>query len=45
MLTAFNSNVTGAGFAASDLAILAIWGIVSAVLAARIFRWTPVSES
>jgi ABC-2 type transport system permease protein len=45
MLTAFNPNVTGAGFAAADLAILAIWGIFSAVLAARIFRWTPVSES
>lgn len=45
LLTAFNPNVTGAGFATSDLAILAIWGILSAALAARIFRWTPVSES
>ena len=42
MLTAYNPHVTGAGFAPRDLAILALWGLASAIVAARTFRWTPV---
>jgi ABC-2 type transport system permease protein len=45
MLTAFNPHVGGAGFAPTDLAILAAWGVASAILAARLFRWTPAGES
>ena len=45
MVTAYNPNVAGAGFAAADLAIVAIWGIAGAVVAARIFRWTPVGDT
>jgi ABC-2 type transport system permease protein len=45
MLTVFNPNVAGAGFAPADLAVLGAWGIVSAIFAARLFRWTPVGES
>lgn len=45
MLTVFNPNVAGAGFAPADLAVLGGWGIVSAIFAARLFRWTPVGES
>jgi ABC-2 type transport system permease protein len=45
MTTAFNPHVTGAGFAAIDLAILTAWGVASALLAARLFRWTPVGET
>ena len=42
MLTGYNPHVTGAGFAPRDLAILALWGLASAIVAARTFRWTPV---
>jgi ABC-2 type transport system permease protein len=45
MTTAFNPAVGGAGFALGDLAVLAIWGLVSAAAASRLFRWTPVGES
>ena len=44
MLTAHNPHVTGAGFAPRDLAIIGLWGVAAAILAARIFRWTPVGE-
>jgi ABC-2 type transport system permease protein len=45
MLTAFNPHVGGTGFAPADLAVLAAWGVTSALLAARLFRWTPAGES
>ena len=45
MLTAFNPHVSGGAFAARDLAILAIWGVAAAILATRLFRWTPVGEN
>jgi ABC-2 type transport system permease protein len=44
MLTAFNPNTGGLGFAPGDLAILAVWGLGGAALAARTFRWTPVGD-
>lgn len=45
MLTAFNPNTAGSGFAWTDIGILALWGAAAAVLAARTFRWTPVGEN
>jgi len=45
MLTAFNPHVSGGAFATRDLAILAIWGVAAAILAMRLFRWTPVGEN
>lgn len=44
MITAFNPNTGGSGFAATDLAIIAAWGVAGAGLAARTFRWTPVGD-
>jgi ABC-2 type transport system permease protein len=44
MLTAFNPNVTGSGFAPRDLGILALWGAAGLALAARKFRWTPARD-
>jgi ABC-2 type transport system permease protein len=44
MITAFNPNTGGLGFAGTDLAIVAVWGIAAAALAARTFRWTPVGD-
>jgi ABC-2 type transport system permease protein len=45
MTTAFNPHVAGAGFAPGDLAVLTVWGVLSATAATRLFRWTPVGES
>lgn len=44
MLTAFNPNVTGAGFEWEHLAVLGIWVLAGAGLAIRFFRWTPTGE-
>jgi ABC-2 type transport system permease protein len=39
--TAFNPFETGAGFEAVDLAVLAAWGVVGAVIGLRFFTWEP----
>ena len=44
MITAFNPNTGGMGFAWPDLAIIAVWGLAGAALATRTFRWTPVGD-
>lgn len=41
LLTAFDPNTTGAGFAWGDIAVLAAWGLAGIVLALRFFRWEP----
>ena len=41
LLIAFDPTTAGAGFAWGDLAVLAAWGMVGAVLALRFFRWSP----
>ncbi|HUA10457.1 MAG TPA: ABC transporter permease [Solirubrobacteraceae bacterium] len=35
----------GGPFAAGDIAVLILWGVVSLAVAARRFRWTPSDES
>lgn len=44
MLTAFNPNVSGAGFEWVHLGVLALWGIGGALVGARVFKWTPAGE-
>lgn len=44
MLTAFNPNVTGSGFAFGHLGVLALWGAAGLALAAWKFRWTPSGD-
>lgn len=41
LLTAFDPYTTGAGFAFGDLAAVAVWGAIGAVVAIRRFRWVP----
>jgi ABC-2 type transport system permease protein len=41
LLKAFNPHTVGAGFAWSDLLILAIWGAVGLAIAVRRFDWQP----
>lgn len=38
---AFNPFTTGAGFRWDDLAVLALWGLAGAAIAARFFTWEP----
>ena len=40
-LEAFDPGATGAGIAWDHLGVLALWGVLGAVVAARYFRWTP----
>jgi len=37
------SGAGGSGFEWGNLAVVAAWGLVGLVLAARFFRWTPRS--
>jgi ABC-2 type transport system permease protein len=41
LLEAYDPATTAAGFAWGHLAIVAAWGVLGLVLAARLFRWTP----
>jgi ABC-2 type transport system permease protein len=43
LLTAYNPHTAGAGFASTDLAILAGWGIGGLLVAVRRFSWLPRS--
>lgn len=37
----FNPFVSGSGFEAKDLAVIAAWGIVGVIVSMRYFRWEP----
>jgi ABC-2 type transport system permease protein len=41
LLTAYNPHTSGSGFAATDLLIVAAWGVGGLVIALRTFSWTP----
>ncbi|MFE2408584.1 ABC transporter permease [Kitasatospora sp. NPDC059408] len=41
LLTAYNPHTTGAGFAGTDLLIVAAWGAAGLVVALRRFSWLP----
>ena len=41
LLIAFDPATRGSGVAWGDLAVLAAWGVLGGVVAARTFRWTP----
>ena len=41
LLTAFDPVTTGTGIAWDHLGVLAVWGVVGALIALRYFRWTP----
>lgn len=43
LITVFNPNTTGTGIRPADLAVIAIWGIASLLIAIRHFRWSPHS--
>lgn len=42
LLTAFDPRASGFGIAGADLAALASWGLVGALVAVRAFRWQPM---
>lgn len=41
MQVAFNPFTAGAGFSWGDLAVVALWGVAGAAIAARFFTWEP----
>jgi ABC-2 type transport system permease protein len=41
MQTAFNPHTTGSGFDWTHLAVVALWGLIGAVIAVRYFSWEP----
>jgi ABC-2 type transport system permease protein len=41
LLTAYNPHIRGAGFASSDLLIVAAWGLAGLTIALRKFSWQP----
>jgi ABC-2 type transport system permease protein len=41
LLTAYNPHTRGAGFAATDLLVVAAWGVAGFVVAVRRFSWLP----
>lgn len=41
LLTAYNPNTTGAGFAGTDLLVVVAWGAVGLIVALRRFSWLP----
>lgn len=44
LFAAFSSR-SGLAFAPGDLAVVAAWGVVAAIVAARTFRWVPHGEA
>jgi ABC-2 type transport system permease protein len=44
LLTAYNSHTTGAGFAGTDLLIVAAWGVAGLMIALWKFSWVPLSR-
>ena len=41
VLAAFDPFTKGAGIQWGDLGVLALWGVVGLLVAAKVFRWTP----
>jgi ABC-2 type transport system permease protein len=44
LLTAYNPNTTGLGFAWRDLLIVAAWGVGGLIVALRRFSWLPLGR-
>ena len=44
LLTAYNPHTTGTGFSATDLLILATWGLGGLIVALRRFSWLPLGR-
>jgi len=44
LLTAYNPHTHGAGFAWTDLAMLAAWGLAGLIVAVRRFSWAPLGH-
>jgi ABC-2 type transport system permease protein len=44
LLTAYNPNTAGAGFAGTDLLIVALWGVGGLILALWRFSWVPLTR-
>ncbi|HLI56250.1 MAG TPA: ABC transporter permease [Actinomycetota bacterium] len=44
LLVAYNPHTQGAGFAGTDLLIVAGWGLAGLVVAVRRFRWAPLGH-
>jgi ABC-2 type transport system permease protein len=44
LLTAYNPHTTGAGFAGTDLLVVALWGAGGLAIALWRFRWVPLSR-
>lgn len=44
LLVAFDPTTTGSGIQADHLAVMAAWGVVGALVATRLFRWSPRSS-
>jgi len=44
LLTAYNPHTAGAGFAGTDLLIVALWGVGGLAFALWRFRWTPLGK-
>jgi ABC-2 type transport system permease protein len=44
VFTVFDPTNHGSRLAGTDLAVLALWGIGSLIVAARFFRWTPTNR-
>ena len=41
LLAGFDPTATGPGFAWGDIAVVAAWGVVGALVALKTFRWSP----
>lgn len=44
LLTAYNPHTSGAGFAGTDLLIVAAWGAAGLLIALRRFNWNPLNR-
>ena len=44
LVTVFNPHTAGGGIKGWDLAVIALWGLASLLIAIRFFRWTPASD-
>jgi ABC-2 type transport system permease protein len=44
LLTAYNPHTTGAGFAGTDLLIVALWGVAGLAFALWRFSWVPLAR-
>jgi ABC-2 type transport system permease protein len=44
LLVAYNPHTSGSGFAATDLLVVAAWGVGGLLVALRTFRWLPLGR-